>query len=282
VKDENNEPMKAAFRSWLSFHCYPLEAPDVFLTRAVRPFLNQYIWPTKGARAFFIRFADERGPHIRLRLHGEATWLEATLRPALTGWFAGRGELIEIPYAPEAARFGGAAGMALTEAHFHLSTRVTLDRLAQVPHTYGTTLFDALRMHLLIALAAGMKREKAAWYFGQLYQQWLPAFFRPIDGQPLDETAQTAVLTYFRNGLESQQAALRPAFDELWTAASVGQFDTSQPEWQRWVRGNELILKELGDNLDKVLPSLIHLTNNRLGVNNQDEVFLCYMLANTL
>jgi hypothetical protein len=27
---------------------------------------------------------------------------------------------------------------------------------------------------------------------------------------------------------------------------------------------------------------LLHLTNNRLGVNNQDEVFLCYILAHTL
>ena len=269
-------------RHWLSIHCYPLETPDVFLTRAVRPFLNQYIWPTKGARAFFIRFEDEKGPHIRLRLHGEPEWLEEILRPALTGWFADRGELIEVPYEPERDRFGDAASMALTEEYFHLSTRVTLDRLAQVPRTYGATLFDALRMHLLTALAAGMSREKAAWYFGQLYEQWLPAFFRPVDGQSLDETAQATLLGHFQTSLEAQRASLVPAFTELWAAATAGQFDASQPEWRRWVRGNELILKAFGDQLDKVLPSLLHLTNNRLGVNNQDEVFLCYLLANTL
>lgn len=269
-------------RPWLSLHCFPLDAPDVFLTRAVRPFLNQYIWPAKDTRAFFIRFEDQHGPHLRLRLHGEPQWLEETLRPALAGWFAGQGTFHEVPYAPELDRFGGAAGMALTEEYFHLSTRVTLDRLAQAPRTYGATLFDALRLHLLTALAAGMSREKAAWYFGQLYAQWWPAFFRPADGQPLDETAQAAILTQFRTSLETQEVALRAAFDELWKAVQASRFDTTQPEWLRWFRGNELILKEFGNNLDKVLPSLLHLTNNRLGVNNQDEVFLCYVLANTL
>ena len=264
--------------AWLSFYCYPLDTPDVFLTRAVRPFLSQHIWPNKSARAFFIRFQDESGPHIRLRLHGEAAWLEETLRPALLGWFAERGELKEVPYEPEMERFGDVTSMALTEAHFHLSTRVTLDRMMHTPRTYGSTLFDALRMHLLTALAAGMSREKATWYFGQLYEQWLPAFFRPIDGQPLDKTAQSALTDQFQTSLETQRTTLRPAFEELWNAAIAGKFDKSQPEWQHWFRGNGLILKELGTNLDKVLPSLIHLTNNRLGVNNQDEVFLCYIL----
>ncbi len=267
---------------WLSFYCYPLEVPDVFLTRTVRPFLSQHVWPTKEARAFFIRFEDKSGPHLRLRLQGEPAWLAGTLRPALLSWFTGHGELSEVAYEPETDRFGGMAAVVLAEAHFHLSTRVTLDRLVQIPATYGSTLFDALRMHLLTALAAGMSREKAAWYFGQLYAQWLPIFFRPVDGQVLDEVTQTALLSHFQASWQAQQATLRPAFDELWTAVKAGQFDASQPEWLRWHRGNELILKEFGDSLDKALPSLIHLTNNRLGVNNQDEVFLCYVLANTL
>ena len=269
-------------RTWLSFHFYPLDTQDVFLTRALRPFLTQYIWPRPEARAFFIRFEDEKGPHIRLRLHGEAGWLAETLRPALEGWFVDRGECVEVAYASEPERFGGAAGLALAEEHFHLSTRVTLDRLAQEQRTHGDLLFDALRMQLLMALAAGMRREKAAWYFGQLYAQWLPLFFSPTDGQPLAEDGRTALATQFATSLGARKEVLRAAFEALWAAASTGQFDTAQPEWRRWLRGNELILKELGDQLDKALPSLLHLTNNRLGVNNQDEVYLCYVLAHTL
>ncbi|MEO6037194.1 MAG: lantibiotic dehydratase C-terminal domain-containing protein, partial [Saprospiraceae bacterium] len=142
--------------------------------------------------------------------------------------------------------------------------------------------FDALRMHVLTVLAAGMSREKAAGYFDQLCRQWLPVFFTPTDGQPLDEDTKAALISKFETSLSTQRAALQSVLQELWTAASAGKFDDSQPEWRRWLRGNELILKEFGEYLDKALPSLLHLTNNRLGVNNQDEVFLCYVLANTL
>lgn len=64
--------------------------------------------------------------------------------------------------------------------------------------------------------------------------------------------------------------------------AGNGKFDEKQPEWLRWLRGNELILKGLGNNLDRALPSLLHLNNNRLGVTNPDEVFLCYLLSRAL
>ena len=93
-------------QTWLSYHFYPLETPDVFLTRALRPFLEQYIWPTKGARAFFVRYDDERGPHIRLRLRGEAEWVEDTLRPAVEGLPAEASEMEGLP-AEASAKAGG-------------------------------------------------------------------------------------------------------------------------------------------------------------------------------
>ena len=69
---------------------------------------------------------------------------------------------------------------------------------------------------------------------------------------------------------------------ELWKALETEKFDKKQPEWARWALGNQIILKELGANLDRALPSLIHLTNNRLGLNNQDEVYLNFILSKTL
>ncbi|MCY7329237.1 MAG: hypothetical protein LH618_11860, partial [Saprospiraceae bacterium] len=50
-------------RTWLSFHCYPLEAQDIFLTRALRPFLTQYIWPRP---VYF-------GPNLTTRFGGNLT-----------------------------------------------------------------------------------------------------------------------------------------------------------------------------------------------------------------
>ena len=268
--------------TWLSIHFYPLETENVFLTRAVKPFLEQYIWPQKGTRAFFIRYDDEKGRHIRLRLRGEAAWMEETLRPALKGWFEGRGEWAEVAYTPETARFGGETGMALAEEYFHVSTRVVLGRLSREAFTYGDAMFDALRMHTITAFAAGIERNKAAWYFGQLCDQWMTTFFGDNEGNTTAPEMQAALKADFEKSAERQTGELRLVLDELWKSLAAEKFDKKQPEWARWFHGNQLILSEFGTNTDKVLPSLLHLTNNRLGVNNQDEVYLNYILSKAL
>ncbi len=268
--------------AWLSYHFYPLETPDVFLTRAIRPFLEQYIWPTKGTRAFFIRYEDERGPHIRLRLRGESGWINEILRPAVEGWFAERGEYSEVPYQPEPERFGGEEALAWAEEHFHVSTRVILDRLKHPTYSYGDAMFDGLRAHVISAYAAGFDREKTKWYFGQLSEQWLPLFFQSADPSTPEEALLFRIKENFATSFDRQKDSLRATLAALWKALEKEKLDQKQPEWLRWLRGNELILNGLGENLEKALPSLLHLTNNRLGINNQDEVFLCYLISKGL
>ncbi len=265
---------------WFSIHFYPLDNQDVFLVRSLRSFFQQHIWSIRGARAFFIRYQDEQGPHIRIRMHGEEAWMENTLGPAFTVWQEGKGTWSAVPYIPETERFGGDEAMALAEEYFHISSRVSLDRLAQEQHTYGDSMFDALRMHTITAHAAGMNIEQSGRYFGRLMEQWLPLFYGQ-EGQ-----ADAALLTSIKEGFEQQYAAqatdLRASLVELWKALDKEKFDKKQPEWARWALGNQMIFKELGDNKDRALPSLLHLTNNRLGLNNQDEVYLNFILSRTL
>lgn len=268
--------------TWLSIHFYPLESENVFLTRAVKPFLEQYIWPRQGARAFFIRYEDGQGRHIRLRLRGEIEWIDETLRPALKGWFEGRGNQVEVPYTPETARFGGEQSMALAEEYFHVSTRVVLERIAKENFTYGDAMFDALRMHSITTFAAAFDKKKAGWYFGQLCDQWMTAFFQSSDANMTEAELHAAIKADFEKSAENQKTELGLVLNELWKSLGADKFDKKQPEWVRWLRGNQLILNEFGDNLEKALPNLIHLTNNRLGVNNQDEVYLNYILSQTL
>ncbi|HNE30006.1 MAG TPA: thiopeptide-type bacteriocin biosynthesis protein [Saprospiraceae bacterium] len=267
---------------WLSFHVHPLETPDAFLARGLKPFLEQYIWSTPGARAFFVRQEDERGPQIRIRLYGQAEWARQTLRPAALEWFAARGTVEEAAYVAEPERFGGPEALKLAEEHFHLSTRVVLERLNR-PYTHGDALFDTLRLDTITAFAAGMIRLQATRYFGRLCDQWLPLFFRPEGEEvPADYQMVQAIKDSFDQSLDLQKEDIKSALDVLWNALADKKFDNQQPEWQRWLRGNELIFKALGDGLEKALPSLIHLNHNRIGVNNQDEVYLLYVLSQTL
>jgi len=265
---------------WLSIHFYPLENQDVFLVRGLRPFLQQHIWANRGTRAFFIRYQDERGPHIRIRMRGELDWMEETLRPAFAGWQEGRGEWVEVPYIPETDRFGGEEAMALAEEYFHLSSRVSLDRLAREQHTYSDSMFDALRMHTIAAHAAGMTQEQSARYFDRLAEQWLPLYF-VSEGTP-DPDFFGDIKEGFEKNFAPQKEDLRATLLELWKALDLEKFDKKQPEWARWALGNQMILKGLGDHLERALPSLLHLTNNRLGLINQDEVYLNFILSQAL
>lgn len=268
------------YMSWLSIHFYPLENQDVFLVRGLRPFLQQYIWATRGARAFFIRYQDEKGPHLRIRMRGDETWMRETLLPAFEGWMEGRGEWQEQPYEPETERFGGQEALAMAESYFHLSSRVVLDRLAREMYTYGDAMFDALRMHVIAVHAAGLNYKQAANYFEQLTKQWLPLFFSGGADMPAED--QELILEGFATSLEPQLEDLRATLQELWKALDRDKFDKEQPEWSRWAEGNRLIFKEYGPKLDMALPSLLHLTNNRLGLQNPDEVYVNFILSKVL
>jgi thiopeptide-type bacteriocin biosynthesis protein len=262
---------------WVSIHLYPKETQDLFLSRALKPFLEQYIWPKKDSRAFFIRYQDEKGPHLRLRFKAEQDWLNDHLLPAFEGWFVDRGEWALNEYVPEPERFGGGEALAWAEEYFHVSTRVVLDRISREQFTYGDAMFDALRMHLITAHAAGLNLDKTRWYFSQLYLQWRSLFLPP------DEKGDHELYSeLFEKTLGAQRYKIVENLDAFWKSIGEDKLDKKQPEWIRWVRGNELILKGLGGNLDKALPSLIHLNNNRLGIRNEDEVYLNYILWRTL
>jgi thiopeptide-type bacteriocin biosynthesis protein len=262
---------------WHSFHFQPLETQDVFLVRALRPFLQQYIWPQRGARAFFLRYQDENGPHLRIRFQADENWLQETLLPAWEGWMQDRGNRQPADYLPEIERFGGEESLALAEEHFHLSTRVVLDRIAREQFTYGDAMFDALRMNAIAVHAAGLKQDEAARYFARLTEQWLPLFFGGEDAA--DNDLNASVLAGFEKNLAPQRDELRQVITELWKALDKESFDKKQPEWARWALGNRMILPALGQQLDRALPSLLHLNNNRLGINNQDEVYLLFILS---
>jgi thiopeptide-type bacteriocin biosynthesis protein len=263
--------------NWLTFHCYPLDTQDVFLVRALKPFLDQYIWSKKESLAYYVRYQDEKGAYIRLRIKGEPAWLDETIRPAVQGWFTGHGAWAEAVYVREPERFGGDAAMALAESYFHVSTRVVLDRLSRDKFAHGDAMFDALRLQTMVVFGAGFSRDRARWYFEQLKKQWMLMFIS--DGGP---SLEAAITTSFEEQFAPQEEQIRAMVALFWKTLEDEQFDEKQPEWIRWLRGNQLILKELEGNLEKVLPSLIHFTNNRLGISSQDEVYLNYLLSKVL
>lgn len=261
--------------NWYSIHCFPHETPDVFLARGIRPLLEQHIWPLSGARAFFVRYHDDSCPHIRLRVRGEAAWFDETFRPAVTNAMEARGDFQEMPYEPETARYGGPDTLPLAEEYFHLSSRVALD-LMNKAYTYGDAMFDTLRMQLIALHSAKLSRMEAAVYVEKLTKEWISAFFQ-ADDVPADKL-QEDVLKQFDAALVKQYDVLKNTLLELWNSLDDNKLDLKQTAWVRWVRGNQLILPAFEQQLDMVMPSLLHMNNNRLGIANPDEAYGAYVL----
>jgi thiopeptide-type bacteriocin biosynthesis protein len=262
---------------YFSVEFRPAESPEVFLARALKPFLEQYIRPTRGARAFYSRHEDENGTLIRIRMRGEDTWTEDLLKPAFEGWMRDRGSWQEVPFQPDASPYGGEEVMVWVEEHFHIGTRVVLDRIATPEFTYGDAMFDTLRLFTTIAEAAGFSREKARWYYGELLMQWLQLF-----AGASNPTEREDRIIEFRDTLKPQQSDLSLAIEKFWTDMESGKYEKEHPEWARWHKGSQLIFEGLGVHSEKSLPTLIHQTGNRMGLSNPDIVYLVYVLSTSL
>ena len=259
-----------------SYHIYPKGNITVFLQRAVSPFLEKNVWNDPKGRAFYVQYEDEKGKHIRLRLRGEG-WDEK-----VTQTFEERGTIEKTAYRDEMDRYGGETGLFLCENQFNLSTKTALARLSRPNYLYGDALFDAVRFGVSIAAAANLSRPRIKWYFEELFKLWMPVYFRNENGGALTEEAKLDIEAAFDYSFRQQEYRLKESLDGHWMSLIDQDFPQDEPEWAFWYKGNKLILDELGDLTERVLPSLIHLHHNRLGINNQDEVFVCYLIANGL
>jgi thiopeptide-type bacteriocin biosynthesis protein len=267
---------------WKSWHIVPNDVEDVFLVRVIKPFLRDVVWAEPTARAFYVRYHDETGPHIRLRIKGRPNWFESKAIPELLLYLERKCTFTESVYTPEPERFGGTDALLYAEEHAHLSTKTVLSRVSRVPYVYGDALFDAIRMSYMVTLAAGLSIEESKAYMRRLRDAWAPAFIRDVDGNKLTPEAFTDLLETFQQQLEPQREKLTKAMADVAYYQKQGLFDEKQPEWEAWHQGNRLIFRNLGEHSEIAMPQLLHLHNNRMGIPNYDEVYICHILAEVL
>lgn len=104
---------------------------DLVLGRCVGPLARHLSDLGLVSLWFFVRYADQRGPHLRLRFKAGRHWqqvFEECRRASADATTAG---LIEISnfdaYEPEFERYGGESGLRLAEAIWHEDSIVTID-----------------------------------------------------------------------------------------------------------------------------------------------------------
>ena len=256
------------------------------LARACRP---------DAARWFFLRYAEETS-HVRLRFFAPGPVLEETIWPRVAET-ASSSELVvrstRERYEPEVERYGGPWGLALAEELFHRQSETALALLEKIPpgtrpQRLGKGL---LAMLVLLFLYRGERRSAA-----DLAQRYGTSYLKAWAG---DAEEQERWLRTFQEAFDRQADRLADYVESAWEALESGGELT--PELDAYRRDMEDVARRLRELFDQrclrlgartaddwdecvrsIVPSYVHMMNNRLGVSIQEESYLSVLIAGTL
>ncbi len=227
------------------------------------------------------------------------------------GWFPNN-SLQFIPYEPEVDRYGGRNGLKVAERQFHLSSQVTLDMLANSKGwSYQTALSSAIQMHLALIYALGMDLDESKAFFSFFSQQWMFSTYHLLSETKLKVGSRKKgdqIGEWFELSYKEQRNSIVPFVQHMWEALMNCEGATEINWLERWINGMKVIGMDLERlhkankltfpydarqfnckdiSLEKkerwtIYFSYVHMINNRLGLLNQDEAFIGYLLASAL
>ncbi|UII21877.1 lantibiotic dehydratase C-terminal domain-containing protein [Fulvivirga ligni] len=226
----------------------------------------------------------------------------------MAGWYDNN-SIQYLPYEPETVRYGGSSLLPIAEKQFQASSSVVLGILRDnyKDWDYSSILGAGIQLHLSFAYAAGMNESEAQLFFNQVFQNWFPRAYHVYDKnitkEELDKRKEYT-LNAFKSNLAAQKNVLIPYVETIWHALKKNE-DFEQDFLNDWVISNQQITKEMIGEVDSesfsypnlfelyktlkiseqnkrlwsVYDSFIHMTNNRLGIKNQDEGYLAYLMS---
>lgn len=308
--------------AWLSVHLHLAASGDgaassrtgLYADRADRVLLDFVAPAVRRARRrgdlerfFFIRYSVG-GPHLRVRLLGEAEQLRERCWPELAA-VAGSGPVSaveRVTYEPETERYGGtAAALEVAEDLFDASTRAVLALLAGLPAAQRPARLGKGLLALLAGLSAFVADRREA---ARLARSYGTAYLRqtvPGDGAAEEWAGR------FAAGYRRQAAVLEPVADAAWEAlvappgdpearalpAALAAYRADLVRVRRRLRdlfeaGHLRVGPRPGAPLHRAthwardvrtwLLSQLHMTSNRLGVTIAEETYLALAAAAAL
>ncbi len=302
---------------WVGTHIYldpraGRQVHDDVIRRAIAPVARSFIRRGVASQFFFVRYG-EHGPHLRLRLRiGRrnvasakallvdelAAQLSASAlgapvpalpEPAQPTSLSG---VWWVPYVPETARYGGSGALPLCEGLFATSSELAC-------RVVETCSLDALESRFGIALSAmvallavsGVGRNRAS-RIAQLHRDhWIGARLRvgQVTSATTEVVDQLAVGHAHREMIERVWAAacfeadqlpepfchfventlpLVAALRSLCASGGVVIKDATVSDWE--------------EGCSFLLPSLLHMSNNRFGILPSEESVLAEIIFRSL
>lgn len=245
---------------------------------------------------FFLRYRDAIGPHVRLRLRRAPDGTEEQLVASVEGCLRAHGlerRDAKTPsigshgfrwerYEPEWTRYGGAGAMASVETFFQRSSEYALTSLQLGPEDRSRRLGQALMATVACVHAFQPDGAVAAASLAAVREGMLRQLIRA-------EGERERVLGELESRVARQSAVLCEHVEELWTRLATGEdLPPRVAAYHGAARDLAAALHALGERLevngrpgkswtecvDWILPSLTHMTSNRLGISQFEEAYL--------
>lgn len=298
---------------WLGAYLFtrtfdPEHIDDVILD-VIAPVLADPIVKKATIRSFFVRFRDY-GPHVRLRIKVPETALEhvrkrveCIIAEHLTAAHAGTptkpmpdsatpssmASLVFQPYVPEELRYGGPHGLAIAEAFFQTSSRLSITLLAALRQQRLDR--SGVGLGVMLAIMRGLARGErqmatlAGDYAHSFGRGWVERWY----GNERAEAMVDRPVRELEAAMAPQLQALRHAARHDALPGLIQAYARAAATYRRKLVALIATRKFNGQDgsphktlragLHYVAPSLLHMTTNRLGIDNPLECRLTETLA---
>lgn len=289
---------------WISFHLFYTDL-TFLLKNGVSPFINELNQKKCINQYFFIRYW-EKGPHIRLRLlvdddkTAEVTHLlnsyfsnffmiNPSVRKNNSNDLLPNNSVQIIEYVPEVERYGGEFAIKIAEKHFQNSSEVVL-KLIHDYDNWSITISQgkALQLYIVFFRAISLSNEDILKMITIMYNShWKTIAQKIVGDKDIEEVFTTQ---YLKNEkiIKENIKSLNEIIDHNELINYPVLYDFFEKVKLIDEDLNDLNKRELitlknpttDSNAKKgiIYISYLHMLNNRLGLRNQDEAYISFLL----
>jgi thiopeptide-type bacteriocin biosynthesis protein len=274
---------------WVSVYIFHEIIFEKVIIELIKPIIEDLKNKELISSYFFIRYWDN-GPHIRLRLLSKNDVDRdnvISIISFMTDYFFNmenqkQFSRIEFPeYIREIDRYGGDENIENVERHFEASSRVIINLIQEnySKWEYSLAISYAIQMHIVFAKTI-FKNDKNSmiYFFQKIYSNWFYYSIKLNENEKFLEDEIKKVKLHFENSYLNQKVKI----DSL---VSVLFYDESSSEcMNKWLSECKIFANSFTNKCDNdeqlyfVYDSLIHMTNNRLGIHLRDESYIAFVL----
>jgi thiopeptide-type bacteriocin biosynthesis protein len=295
---------------WLSVHIfhknhlYSYESDRIIL-EVVKPFVEMCERENLIQKYFFIRYS-ENGPHIRLRLEVETPERLIELKIMLMEYIPDKypEELhIEennpwnnnsvyqfIEYEPEVDRYGGIEGVKIAEEYFYYSSRIAISLIKEINKGNNS---ERLGKGLFIILVSLFIFSGDVSKCSEIMENYSKGYLTNILKEPKKQEDYNKA---YKLGYETQKSFLNEHIENIWAVLKASDdLDYELNEYiinvkiikeklesllnQALLKRDEYVFSNSEDILKIIVPSYIHMMNNRLGISIPEEAYLAIIIS---